>query len=200
MTRVLEGSDRPVEDMLENGVAFVPGFFSDDADALAEASAILDERVGDSKKTINDVRFGRASDPANLNSPIAYLNGKVIDLGNDSKPVRDGWLDPLSADPLLFARCFVAERGVGWHRDPTLLGGWLLAVIVIEGQGETEFQLNQSPFARFTHEPVTIHSNTGDLIIARGTFAFNSIVPYARMPLRHRLLPRSNPRKITHFR
>lgn len=190
MTRVLEASTQPITDVLQQGAAFVPGFFSDDLSVLDEASALFHQQISDKHR---DYSFGllRNLGPGH---PVPHLVGKVIDLANASTEVRDGFVPPLPSNPGALARRFEPDQGIGWHRDNPILGMWLVMLVVMQGDGITKVGGTLPILGR--RDPVEIHSQKADLLLLRGRFPFNTPVPYNRARPLHTARAGSNGREI----
>lgn len=180
MREILEGSERPISDMLERGGSYLPGFFEEDRDALDEATTIMHASM-ETNDQINDVEFGELRHLPTDN-PFRHLGQKALHYIMDSYEVREGLLPPPYLNPRVEARHIQPSVEFGWHRDDILLGNWVVPIMVIAGSGRTEVG-GVTPFIGRLN-PIQIESQTADLLLIRGRFMHNLPVPYERaLPL-----------------
>ena len=191
MTALLEASEQPITDMLEDGVAFVPGFFDDTIDALDEASLLLNSALEESHS--HDYNFGSINNYPDSHA-LSRIGQKIIQLANSSKEVEHGIIPPMHELPGMTGRKFDPDDHIDWHRDNPLHGTWAIGLAVLNGSGVTEVG-SATPLLGRRH-PRVIESNKSDLILLRGRFVHGHAVPYARTRVLHRAHASSKGREI----
>lgn len=192
MATILEGSERPITDMLDIGASWVPGFYNEDIDALDEVSGMLNDEL--ELTGAADHNFG-STKSLEKDSALAHITRKFLQLVDTSEEVKDGVLPALGDECGAMARRFGPGEGISWHRDKPLLGVWATSLIVAKGDGITEIAPTNSPIPN-RRNPYQIKSKKGDLIILRGRFTHGVVVPYTRRRPLHRAFAGDQGREI----
>lgn len=190
MTVILEASERPITDMLHNGVAYVPGFYDNDEDALREASDTIEVLNGGRERSTHSLDLLSK----NKGTAHGYLVEKALALATDSEEVRSGRISAPNSDPVIKAKQLRAGTEIPWHIDKRFIAAWYVMVIVTEGTGTTKIGGNLPIIGRMNS--VTIESKAGDLLLLRGPIPAYLTLEFPRAQRMHRVKAGEGGRKM----